>query len=359
MQKFKINTEVLSPVLDKLSQAVNQKSFMPATLNLYCKVENGELELTATDTELTIIQKLVCETEGEPFVTLIPFALLHKIAALNKKSDLEFTHLKKGIKITGPIDVYDIKISDKIEDFPKVPEIPKQNSLTADQKFISTMTKAIETCGKDDLRQFTKVLVELRKEQVTVASSDGAYCVFSYTFKDLASAVEDDLLLTQKFIQSLKGIEELKLNWNEKVVVVSDDSLTIIMIRPETKYAKWRSIIPEDFTSNVTVNRTELIDALVKCNLSSDEFKTTSVQLKPIKLKAADKTNGINISVDLPGEYKGEVESLTVNSEKLLRLVKQVDYDLIELAIHDPKRAVLLRSAEDESYLGLIMPLYN
>ncbi|RYZ52900.1 MAG: hypothetical protein EOP49_08500 [Sphingobacteriales bacterium] len=72
MKKLIISAELLKPALAKLAHVVQQKSLIPAASSLYCKVTPNQLELIGTNTEITIIIKLVCESQ-ETFDFLLPF----------------------------------------------------------------------------------------------------------------------------------------------------------------------------------------------------------------------------------------------------------------------------------------------
>ena len=364
MKKFIISTEALSKALHKLSYAVNPKTIVPALSNIYCKVTSQSIEFITSDTEITIHYRCVCETSGEGFEFLLPFQLISKIVALNKRMPLTFSMEKKGIKITGDTDAYELKSLEKIENFPALQELPKKTKMQLNAEFIPWLATAVETVSKDETNKpnLTKVLLELRQKEITIASTDGAYMVFSYSMP-LQSPEDDEILISPKAIKAIEGMKETTLYWHKKIFAFESEEITVIVTRPDMKFANFRGIFPQDFNSNLTFNREDLINALEKCNISSDPFKTTVLNLKQtagkVSFEAIDTNYGININVALDGDYQGNVEQIKLNSDKMLKLLNQVNYDQIELAIHQPNKAVLLRSADDKSYLGLLMPIFN
>jgi DNA polymerase-3 subunit beta len=80
MKKIIISTDALKPALSKLGQAVNPKSVLPVLLNLYCRVTENQVELIATNLEITIYYRLQCAAK-EAFDFLIPFDFLNKIVS--------------------------------------------------------------------------------------------------------------------------------------------------------------------------------------------------------------------------------------------------------------------------------------
>lgn len=363
MKKFIISSDVLAKALHKLSHAVHAKSVVPALSNIYCKVGNGSLELICSDMETTIHYHCPCETNSEAFEFLFPYLLLSKIIALNKSCPLTFSMEKKGLKITGDNALYELKSPEKVENFPQLQDVPKENSMAMDATFIGWLKTASLTTGSDIDKwpALTKVLIELRPEEITLASTDGKYHMFNYTM-NMPAPSSDDLLISPKCIKAIDGLTGIELSWNDKTFAFKSADVTVIVTRPSTAFVNFRKIIPADFTTNLTVNRYDLIRALEKCNISSDLFKETIITFKnkgQIHFSSKDTEYGLNISDDVAGEYTGTVESVKINSDKILKLMQQIDFPEIEIAIHDSARPMLFRSAEDKAYLGLLMTIYQ
>jgi DNA polymerase III sliding clamp (beta) subunit (PCNA family) len=125
------------------------------------------------------------------------------------------------------------------------------------------------------------------------------------------------------------------------------------------KFANYRAIIPADFDSNLTIDRDAFITALEKCNISSNPFKSTTLNIKKdmVNFNSNDDQFNIDISVDVPATYTGKLSQIKIASDKMLKMINQVDFENIELAIHHDKRAIIIRASDDKGYLGLVMPL--
>jgi len=334
---------------------------LPSLSNILCKITKNRIEFIVSDLEVTLLYRCDCETTGETFDLLIPFQLLSQIVALNKDLPLSFSMEAKGVKITGDNDSYDVKSLINVEDYPKLPGLPKKNSMPVDAALIGWLSTALETVGKDEANKakFTKVLLELRETETTVASSDGTFHLFSYTMP-VAAPASEELLISAKTIKVLDGMEEAKLYWNDKHFAFESKDITVIVTKSEYKFVNFRGVIPQGFDSNMKINKSDLIHALEKCCINTDSFKDTTMLLKKkgkVSFTSQDKNYGINISVDVAAEYTGPVERFRVSADKMLRILNQVDFPTIELAIHEEKKAIIFRSPDDPAYLGLLWPL--
>lgn len=366
MQKFKVNTEVLAPALSKLQPAMRSKPVISSLSSIYVKVQEGKLELTASDLELTIIERIDCETNGDGFEALLPFSFLSSIVALNKKTDLVFEYNgKNGLSIISELDSYELQSLIPVSEYPKLQEAPKQKQATIDVQVLQSLKTAIETTKQNHPQlKFTYVALEIETGKQTVVSSDGGFSIYSQSF-DASEASEDvKLLLPVKMINSIKDFGPAKISWNKKTISVISENSSVILTRCEHEFPEWRRVVPTNFDSNLYINRNHLIEALEKCALITDEQKQTDFILKnenlepgDILLTSRDKGIGIDISAKIHGDYTGSVERITLSAEKLLKLAKQVRFDHIQLAIHDKNKAILIRSNENEGYLALLMPI--
>ncbi len=361
MKKFIVSNQQLKTALHKLGNVINARTILPALSNIYCKVGDKSIEMIVSDLETTMIYRAEAETSGEAFEFLLPFQLISKIVSLSRFAPLSFQMEKNKLKITGENDVYELKSLEKVESFPKLPEVPKKNVLEISSDIIKWLSVATQTLSKDESRMvLTKVLLELRAETSNIASADGSFYVFSYNVP-LKSPKDDDLLISPKVIKAIDDMDKAKLFWHEKTIVFESENITVLVTRPEGKFPNFRAIIPQDFDSNITINRGDLITALEKCNINTDSFKQMKMDLTnkgKIVFTANDSQYGININVEVPGNYSGTVENINASSEKMLKLMNQVEFENIELAIHDSKRPILFRS-EDSAYLGLLMSMYS
>ena len=355
MKKLIISTAALAPALKKLSQAVSSNAPLPVLKNLYCRVTPGQLELIGTNTEITIFYRMECEMKEE-FEFLAPFDLLSKIVAINKNCPLEI-EAGKHVRIKGPDDNYDIKVSEKLEDFPKLPEVPKKNSFELNADIVGCLGTALTTAANPNKdHRLSHVLLELSPGKVTIASTDGAHMVFSEEFASENQETEE-ILISQPIVKALTGFDAVKTSYHKKAISFEQDNITIITTRSEYKFVNFRAVFPPEWPSNLTVNRGQLLEALDKCSLSSDETKSTIVSISDKEMKFTADDHTVKINVSIPCSYTGTVGETTVNSDRLLKLLNQLDNDEIQLAVHDGKKAIVITIPDDAGYKGMIMPI--
>lgn len=359
MKKFIISSDILKPALKKLGQAVNEKSLLPVLKNIYCKVTKDQLEMITTDRELTISIKCVVETKDE-FEFLLPYDFMHKVTGEMKSEPFTIEHpSSRKAKIVGENDVFELNSLDKLEEYPNVPAIPKKGMFRLNDEFVKQLHRAMMTVSDDKMRNnLNKVCLDMKAKEAFLVSTDANF-MFRYRMP-IESNEPLQLLLSPKTAKALEGMKDFEIAWTAKQVCFKADTTCIWSQRFEDKYPNYEAVIPS-YAANLELDKDQLTDALRKACLSSLGTKQTTLQLKKeagrIHFDVDDTEMSRKISVSIPGEYKGDAESVTINAKKLLIVLEQVDAKKVKLHIFRPEKAVVVSTAEDDNYLGLVMPL--
>lgn len=362
MKKFIIASDELKPALKKLGQAVNAKSTLPITSNIYCKVGDNQVELITTDLEITI--SVICKAETnkqEPFDLLLPYDYLANIIGLSPHAPFEIEHPSvRKARIICDNEEYAINSLDKLEEFPKLPKSIKEK-FTMENDIVDLLSKALFTVSKDELRpSMTRVLMDLGKESVLV-STDA-----STLFKQRINCemdVAESIQFSPKMIKAMYGMTDATLAWNDKMVCIKGANTTIWCTRFNDQYPNYKAVIPalEGYEPNLEIEKDALADALHKCCISSIGTKQTTVDLLSekgiIRFTSDDIDLGRKNQIKKVAEYTGKIAAVTINASKLLTMLNQVDVEKVSLHIHSQTKAILISSEENPDYLGLIMPL--
>ncbi|RYG48263.1 MAG: hypothetical protein EOO01_13755, partial [Chitinophagaceae bacterium] len=265
----------------------------------------------------------------------------------------------KKVKIITQADAYDIKVSDKLEDYPKTPAVPQKNSIAIPSETIDCLHVALATIAPGYLNRpmLMNVLLELQAGKMIVASTDGAYQVYTKQF-DSDNQEAEQFLLSKKFLSVIDAGKPAKLYYHSKHVAFEMDDTVIIGTRVNGQYVKYLDIFPADWAPNLILPKDVLVQAMQKCSLASDEYKKTTINLKKKgELKLTSDDHAIKVNVVVEGNYTGDVEVTALNSEAVLNVLGQVETDEIELAIHDAKRSIVITCKNDPGYRGLLMPI--
>lgn len=356
MKKLIIQSGALKQAFTKLGQAIEANPVLPVRKNLLCRITPGQAELIASSSELTIYYRIPCEAKEE-FEYLIPYHLLKNIISL--VGDLPLTiEVGKNVSVSTGADNFDLKVAEKVTDFPKVPAVTKKAVFTIGVDILSSLTTATNTCSSVADSKLRYVLMDLEPGKITVASSDGNYCIYSREFQnDQNDVAEDKLLISQSVIKIMHGIKEAKIYYTAKNIFFYTDQITVIAVRSEEKYVDYKAAFPQEWPANLKLEKSALMLALEKCQLSTDDLYTTTIGLNKDSLEFDADDPFLNIHAAIPAEYSGVTDQIVVNSAKLATMLKQIDSSEIELAIHERNKPIVITGVEEVGYKGMLMPI--
>src|SRR5215475_12276849 len=121
MLKLRVSQEVLAEKLALVARAVSTRTAVLVLGGIRLKVENGQLELAATDMELSLRATVEADVSGEGTV-VVPGRLLLDIARALPDSEVSLEHLPEEavLRITGGFGPYRIPTYSG-GDFPHLP----------------------------------------------------------------------------------------------------------------------------------------------------------------------------------------------------------------------------------------------
>lgn len=362
MKKLIISSDTLRPALKKLGQAINEKSVLPVTKNIYCKVTKNEIELITTDLELTISYKCACETgKDEPYELLIPYGWFSEVIGVIKNAPIVVEHPSaRKLKLVCEEDTFESAL-DKIDDFPQLPAHPKKAMIILEENFADLLSTALKSCSKDELRPaMTRALFDVNNDQSFIVSTD-EYTMFRHAIKVDASEPKQ-IQFTPKMIRAIDGMEKAELSWNTKNVCIRNDKIAVWGRQYDDKYPNYSVIIP-NYGPTLLLDKSNLVDALHKAIISSGPRNQTTLLLSKEKgavfFETEDVDNNRKNHVKVAGDYTGAVESISFSARKMLTVLDQVKCEKIRLHIHAISKPILLSTEEDTDHLGLLMPIFE
>lgn len=366
MKKLIISSDSLRNGVKLVAHAINSKSHLPAINNmLLLRVTKGNLEMIGTDTELTVIAKFAAETPAafEPFDLLVPFDFFRDTVNLIRSAPVTIEHpsVRKARIIEGD-NMTNLDSLNKVEEFPKLPSIPKQNSFSLPEDFVELLHKAMITVSKDENIKpvLQKANLEINTKSAKLISTD-IEAMYSHTIKATSKEAEQ-LLFSPRMSSALRDLKgTIEMSYTQKQVAFVADGVTICCTRFEDKFPDVKPLLQVKLEANLVLERSALMMALKKLCLNSMALKATTVYLTreegKITFETYDKENARMIKASIPGSYIGEIEKLSINPVKLQKMMDQVDTENIRMHIDKAEKAIIITTEDNPDYIGLIMPL--
>ena len=157
-----------------VSRALSSRSAVQILSGVFLRAENGELQLAATDMELSLRTSLNAQVEGDGAV-VVQGRLLVELARLLPEDDVQIEHRSEEgiVEITCGTASYRLHTY-SAEDFPRLPDVQAAPLHTVDgEALLATVAQVSRAASRDESRPvLTGILVQLEGEKLVMAATD-------------------------------------------------------------------------------------------------------------------------------------------------------------------------------------------
>ena len=331
---FIVSSSHLLRHLQSISGVLNTSNTLPILDNFLFDILNGQLTVSASDLETTMITKLAVQSEENGKIA-IPAKLI--LDVLKNLPDQPCTI--RSNKETSQIEIaYDNGKSKMIgfngDEFPKLPSIEYKNSIRLPgDVLIKGINKTLFATGNDgDAKGSASFIIP--KKPLTMLKGN------------------------------LRGDEEVLMEYNEANVVFTFNDIVLVCRLIDGKYPNYEAVIPKENPNVLTVDRQQFLSSIKRVSIFSNK---TTYQIKlrlagsELSLFAEDIDFSNEANERLTCNYDGDDMEIGFNSRFLLEMLNNLDTSEVKLSMSEPSRAGILtpvqQDNESEDVLMLVMPV--
>src|SRR4051795_3421604 len=187
--KLTVSRETFLSRLGIAVRGVSTRSAIQTLSGVMLKIEDGQLELQATDMEMGIRVGVDTDAAEDGSVVLPGRLLLDVVRALPQDElTLEYRSSQQDVEVVSGSARFHLRTLPS-EDFPKLPEAKEEGSLSVPAgAFVDTIARVARSASRDETRpHLTGVLVSASQQQVRMVATD------SYRLSVKETALEEAL----------------------------------------------------------------------------------------------------------------------------------------------------------------------
>lgn len=353
----------LSDAFLRVSKALSNKPTNPILEGIKISVEDNELTLSATDTDLSIEKKIKADikVEGE---TVVPGKFITEFVKKLSNSEIELEVNDKNqllIRYDGNESI--IQCYNVIE-YPGFKKLKTDEWFGISQKDLKALiSKTIFSVALDDSRPILKgVLFDIDQKEISAVALDG-YRLARVKKKSTANVKKQIVVPTR----SLNEISKL-LDDSDDIINVYIDSNAIMIDTVDTKiisrllegdFVNYKQIIPMNYETFVIVNKLQLEDALERVSLLSKVGQNNFVKFD-IKEGAVQLTSNSeigNIKEKISAVLNGKDVTIAFNPRFILESLKASNDEFVKLCLNTSSNPCVIVPTEGDEFLYLILPV--
>jgi DNA polymerase III subunit beta len=367
--------ENLSRGLANVSRAVAARATLPVTQNVLLEGDNGQLKITATNTEISISTWIGAQIEGEGTVTVPARMLTDFVNSLPGQTvNIEFKNEPVGVVVT--CDKFNGTINGiSSEEFPPIPTVDGGSSVTIPaDTFRGALERVVFAAATDDSRPvLTGVKVELEDDSFTLAAADGFRLAVEKG--KLGASIENEvgvivpaktLAEVERLLGDGSSSVELSIDNNGRSAKFRLDTSEIVTALVQGTFPDYDKLIPTSYGTKATVDLASMVQATRAASIfARDGSGIIRVVVSPgegegagaVKVISRAEEVGSNEN-ELDAKVEGEETKVAFNSKFLMDVLNVMNGDDVDLETTTPSSPGVFRSDKHEGYTHVVMPMF-
>jgi DNA polymerase-3 subunit beta len=353
----------LARALSLVGRAVSTRATVQVLGGVLVRAGDGQVELAATDMELSLRLSVDCQVEGEGAV-VAPGRLLIDLARLLPESEVLLEHNPdRGVlEVTcGPAS-YKLNTY-SAEDFPKLPDVEAAETFTVDRAaLLETVSRVARAASRDESRPvLTGILVRFEGGKLVMAATDSYRLSVKETKLSGGQSAELEAIVPARALTELGRVAqdsaELQVGVQENHVVFGAGDVWLTTRRIDGQFPNYKQLIPETFEHEVTLPREEFLEVVRRASVMAQRNSPLRLSFAEGEVTVSAQTQEVGEAKEtLPVPFAGEPLEIGFNPDFLRDGLESVEADEVALQLISSLRPGLIRSPE-ENFAYLIMPI--
>lgn len=354
----------LSDAVLKVSKAISNKSVNPILEGIKISTEGDYLNITATDLELTIENKIKADVKIEGEIVVPGKFFGEYIKKLNNEKIELTTDEQNNVSIRYADSFGKIQCYDSTE-YPETKQLDFEDSFEITQKNLKELIlKSVYAVSVDETRPILKgVKMEVTDGKVSAVALDG-FRLALVTTEISNAGKEINFIVPAKSLKEISNLlndsdENVKINIQKNFMMVEIENTKICTRLLDGEFINYRQIIPTTFTTTVIVNKEQLENSIDKAMLFSRVDKNNLVKLEVnekimiVSSHSEIGENKDNLSISLNGKEL----SIAFNARYFSEALRVIGDEYIKLNFNSSISPCVITSSEGDKFTNLILPV--
>lgn len=353
-----IDAQLLHKELKKLSPAIKKTTVLPILQCVKLEFGKGEMKLSATDLETSIILETTCECQ-KPFSIVVEYDDFVRVFA-ELEGLVTISQDKTDVHVVADGSKFKLSSTNDAGTFPTTETDEFYVDMEVDGEFFAAMQHANACRNPEDLRvNMNAACIHLRSNVTSLVGTNAAM-LYRHTAK-IKTKREEKVMVPPIFVAALKGFQESTLSISAKFVKVVSSKTTIVGRRLESKFVDYEVIIPDDIVYNFKCDRGELLKAVKKASIAASRVSHSCIirfkSPSEISIEAQDIDYGKNGEVTMKAEGNVDFPAIGINANQVMDLLDTIECKTVEIAFQSPTKSIFMRPEGDPNTICLVQPL--
>jgi len=365
--KFTLERALFQQNLAKIQGITERRSTLPILSNLLISGAEDTIELVATDLEIGVKEKIEATLLGQGSVCVSGKKLYDIVRELpGNRVEVEREE-NFWISIKGGRSTFNLPGLDP-DDFPAFPSTESANYFSIGiAEFLEMIERTVFAAATEESRLnlngiYMEKAGDAGREVLRMVATDGHR--LARVDKAVETKVERGVILPRRGVMELRkvltdGDNEVAIAVQENNCIFKTKNTEVVVRLLEGEYPDYHQVIPSGNDKRIIVDRKEFIGAVRRAQVIASEqgegvrFHISSGQME---VKTGGPSVG-NVHEEVKIDYEGEAASINFNGRYLLDVLNTLDTDTVTMEVKEELTASVIKPADGEECLYVIMPM--
>lgn len=364
--KITITQEGLSSALGLVAKAVSTKNTIPVLSGIYLSARDGLLSLRATDMELAIESSVACqvETAGE---VVLPARYLTDLVRKIPYGNIELSVDLRNFTATVRWGKSQYVIHGfSAEQFPTLPDTEGASTFVASQVLLKDLLRQTTfAAGHDESKPWlTGVLFKLRENRLNGTATDGVRIAYAEADADNPGGHSFSIIIPSRSLNELTRLLSGEAADAARIAVTSNQvffdlgRVRVISRLLEGQYPDVMRLVPQSYPTEITINRSELMDAIERAALIAKDG-AVKIGLNDGRITITSNTPEVGqVYEEVPaGHLVGDPLDIAFNSKFLVDFLKVLEEPEFRFNCSGSRNPVRLQPVSNGHFVYVVLPL--
>lgn len=358
----------LGETLSLVLPAISNQADLAILSSLLIKVGKSSIVISATDLEIGVTVKLSGKID-EPGEIAVPAQILSEFVSNSTSKKIVLKTKDDTLYLSDQQNKAQIK-GQPAEEFPQIPEIEQEETekiTVPAEKLLQALSRVLIATTQDDSRPILAgVLFKNKPRDLRLVATD------SYRLAEEKIVLEEEAK-PQQFVIPIKACQEavrilekevassIEIVVAEKQIGFQTNDKTLVSRLIEGDYPDYQQIIPDNFQTEVVVNREEFLGVAKTAWLfSRDQANNIKLSANPngqLKISATSPQVGGSESRIKLIKGEGPKVEIAFNVKFISDVLSVLKTEKVVLKLNESMQPGMIKALGLDNYLYLIMPL--
>lgn len=358
-----LDRDTLLKGLQMVQNIVEARQTLPILANVLLETEDDTLRVTTTDLEVGARVSVPARVQGKGAITVSARKLTEIVKELpSAPLTLRTTEAASVQLRCGGVTYRLVGLGP--EDFPPVVPASPAAWTTIEGKALREMiAQTIFAVSHDETRYaLNGVLFVLQGAELRLVATDGHRLAVVARPVSQVGAAATGIVPRKAAAEVLRVLGagedvQIAITQNQFVLQMPNFVMTARLI--EGQFPNYEAVIPHGHPHTLVVSRAALAGALRRVSVMAEERnKPVKLQLAPASLRLTTSSQELGEAEEvLEVEYVGQEISIAFNSRYVLEALGPVEEEQVAVELKDWQSPGVIKSARDDGYCCVIMPM--